>query len=190
MTPWTPQHQHIHPQRSRPPSRSVTEISFRHLWTVQKQTPRRHVSDKSVCEMSARWWRKKKKVKLTCLFHVYLFKVVVGAEVSLSKLEAQLNGWSFPLVSLRVRHRGTCSSSNDALYSQLKIEILQAADQFIDLFWGLYVYLHVCPFVWLSAKLHQAKFHEIWRSARSAKEEHIWSEPRSVSLKLQKQSVG
>lgn len=93
--------------------------------------------------------KKKKKVKLTCLFHVYLFKVVVGAEVSLSKLEAQLNGWSFPLVSLRVRHRGTCSFSNDALYSQFKknLEILQAADQFIDLFWGLYVYLHVCPFV-------------------------------------------
>lgn len=64
--------------------------------------------------------KKKKKVKLTCLFHVYLFKVVVGAEVSLSKLEAQQNGWSFPLVSLRVRHRGTCSFSNDALYSQFK----------------------------------------------------------------------
>lgn len=68
MTPWTPQHQHIHPQRSRPPSRSVTEISFRHLWTVQKQTPRRHVSDKSVCEMSARWWRKGKKLNLRVYF--------------------------------------------------------------------------------------------------------------------------
>lgn len=68
MTPWTPQHQHIHPQRSRPPSRSVTEISFRHLWTVQKQTPRRHVSDKSVCEMSARWWRKRKKLNLRVYF--------------------------------------------------------------------------------------------------------------------------
>lgn len=189
MTPWTPQHQHIHPQRSRPPSRSVTEISFRHLWTVQKQTPRRHVSDKSVCEMSARWWRKRKKLNL----RVYFMCICSRSWSALKFPSANLRlGWSFPLVSLRVRHRGTCSFSNDALYSQFKknLEILQAADQFIDLFWGLYVYLHVCPFVWLSAKLHQAKFHEIWRSARSAKEEHIWSEPRSVSLKLQKQSVG
>lgn len=63
MTPWTPQHQHIHPQRSRPPSRSVTEISFRHLWTVQKQT-----KDKRVREMSARWWRKRNKLNLRVYF--------------------------------------------------------------------------------------------------------------------------
>lgn len=192
MTPWTPQHQHIHPQRSRPPSRSVTEISFRHLWTVQKQTPRRHVSDKSVCEMSARWWRKRKKLNLRVYFMCICSRSWSALKFPSANLRLSLtagrslwSAWEWGIVG-HVVFPMTRYIPN----FKKNLEILQAADQFIDLFWGLYVYLHVCPFVWLSAKLHQAKFHEIWRRARSAKEEHIWSEPRSVSLKLQKQSVG